>query len=201
MKGCCFVWLSPPSPRVFLKKVAVFVLLREAWPGVGRQAATVCPSQSSKHLNLEESLKRFVTFQGPMALKHGAAPQEIFIYFTVFVLHVLMHKTTKQTDTHKVVNALFFPASQRSLWIKMILCLKSRSVRKGKACVLWDMWRRKGSLWSSAITKTQMCVCVWTSLCADSLKQQCRGPKLFSRCLRDTTWDAAHIPIKNSFCR
>lgn len=75
------MWLSPPSPRVFLKKAAVFVPLREAWPGVGRQAATVCPSQSLKHLNLEESLKRFVTFQGPMVLKHGAAPQALFYLF------------------------------------------------------------------------------------------------------------------------
>lgn len=161
MKGCCFVWLSPPSPHVFLKKAAVFVLLREAWPGVGRQAATVCLSQSSKHLNLEESLKHFVKFQGPVGLKY-ATSVVLFLYFTVFVLHVLMLKTTKQTDTHKaLVKALFFPASQRSLWIKMIHCLKSRSVRKGKGCVLWDMWLTKGSLWSSAITKTQMCVCVW----------------------------------------
>lgn len=59
----------------------MFVLLGEAWPGVGRRAATVCPSHASKHLNLEESLKRLVKFQGPAGLKHGAAPQALFYFF------------------------------------------------------------------------------------------------------------------------
>lgn len=66
---------------------------------------------------------------------------------------------------------------------------------KGKGG-LSSLHLRTGSLCSSAITKTLVCVCVRTCLCVDSLKPECREPQIvLQMSLRDTARDVAHIPI------
>lgn len=88
------------------------VVLRE--PGRSRETGSnrlsVCTSQSSKHLNLEESLNCLPRLKDRWFLN-----TVYFFISPVFVLHELIQETAKQADTHKVVNVLFFPASQRSL--------------------------------------------------------------------------------------
>lgn len=97
---------------------------------------------------------------------------------------MLIRKTTKLTDTHKVGNVLlFFPCkSKEPLKENDYLCEVRECQEKGRG-VLGRPSLRTASLCSLAITKdSSVCLCANLPVCC-LFEAGMQGPKLFSRCL------------------